>query len=37
MKYPKKDEFDYPERNLTWSQIIQMYVEPDKFFDMYFQ
>ncbi len=36
MKHANNDAFDFQDRNLTWSQIIQMYVEPDKFFDKYF-
>ncbi len=39
MNHGKNDVIDYAglnDRNLTWSQIIQMYVEPDKFFDKCF-
>jgi hypothetical protein len=39
MNHDNNDAIDFPglkDRNLTWPKIIQMYVEPDKFFDKCF-
>jgi len=39
MNQGNNEAIDYPglkDRNLTWLKIIQMYVEPDKFFDKCF-